>query len=281
MRIIVVLYNCTYNNSLTLTSLNQIDLKYKKEIDLDIYDNSLEPFDCSKVMEGFKTVSYVSNPKNPGLAVAYNYSYSRANEFNNEWLLLLDQDSKLNNEFFINLFSNIEEKNNNFDIVAIIPNIYTCSRLISPLKTSKIMGIPSCFTSNDNIIDDEIRAINSCSLIRVKFLKEIGGFNLMFPLDCLDHWLFKMIHSTDHKVLLTHQEISHNLSIIDYKSYVSEVRYKSILSSSHLFHKKYERLSRRFFYKVKLFRTFLIQLIRVPNKNISMMTLKYLLGRKI
>jgi hypothetical protein len=121
-------------------------------------------------------------------------------------------------------------------------------------------------------------AINSGAVIRVAFLKEIGGFNEEFPLDYLDHWLFYEIYAKNYKTFVLDIYLHHDLSVMDYNS-ISLTRYKSILHSEFTFYKKYKR---ELFpeYRKQLFKRLLKQIITVKNKKIALYTLRMILSLK-
>lgn len=285
IRTIIVLYKSDFHSSETLQSIQKIDEHLKKNISIDIYDNSPEcsSIDYGQCLMNFKSVTYVSDVRNNGLSAAYNYALKRCEKYGDHWLLLLDQDTEVNNSFIKQIISIVNQSDLLEDVAAIVPDIVDeQGKIIVPVKVSRIFGRYSFIdNSDDKIISDEIRTINSCSLINVKFLQRIGGFNKNFKLDCLDHWLFLMIHRKKQSVYLTHDQVVHNLSVNDSETYVSTERYKSILNSEQLFYSEYTDKLKYAYFKLRLVKRAIKQRIKVKNKEIFKMTLKGILGIKL
>ena len=96
----IVLYNKKINESATYISLvskKNIINQLFTHVELLIYDNSpvSQTSDCLNI---FSTI-YKTNIKNGGVSAAYNYAYEIAKKHNYEWILLLDQDTELNENY--------------------------------------------------------------------------------------------------------------------------------------------------------------------------------------
>lgn len=274
---IIVLYNCNIEESKTIISLLKIYKKHKnifKNLNLIIYDNSKEKHNIHlSVNFNYK---YVHNPLNPGLAVAYNYALEKAIASSYNWLLLLDQDSILPRKFFENLSNTIINVENNDTVVAIVPKMHKKGSFFSPSKKT--------FTGNDKPIDmnhkgiyePKISAINSGSTIKVSFLKEIKGFNELFSLDFLDHWLYFTIYKLSKKVYVMDFQVEHELSISNYDNLLDEKRYNNILKYETIFILQYKSKIDFFFYCLRLIlRTFRLY-TGCKNKRFSLITLNHL-----
>ncbi|MFT8872018.1 MAG: glycosyltransferase [Sporolactobacillus sp.] len=275
MRAVVVLYCCDLEQSETLVSLQQLSGQSKSKIALEIYDNSPNEIkdDVTRRFAEFKSVLYIHRADNPGIAVAYNDALERSVADGEKWLLLLDQDSTLTERLIDNYFKTIAQVSDNGDVVAVLPDVVTLhGTLIVPVKVSSFWGRYSLFLSKDQIVDSEVRTINSGSLLRVTFLNEINGFNEEFHLDCLDHWIFRMIFIRHKRVFLTHDNLIHDLSISNMKNYVTSTRYKDILRKERLFYTKYTNLPCYINYKFELCKRLKRQIRHVKDKKISWMT---------
>lgn len=90
---VVVLYKTQISKCGTLISINADLAKSGTKLDLVIYDNS--PDYNQSVVSDFKNfnVTYVADPENSGVSIAYNYGYSIASAKVKKWILLLDQDT--------------------------------------------------------------------------------------------------------------------------------------------------------------------------------------------
>ena len=252
--IILVIYNENLYESKTYISLIQSISKYnfyKNLFHLIIYDNSLTKQNYI-VNSDLISNQYIHNPSNGGLAVAYNFAFAYAQEFNYSWILLLDQDTILQEIFFHNLITDLIKLHNTIDYVAIVPIAYSNNKTLSPYIIKFGNRYSTIDSTNYNINNDlNIYAVNSGSLIRTNFLKEIGGFDEIFWLDFLDHWLFHQIYLKNKKVYISKNIIEHNLSISSYKDF-SLKRFKNILYAESIFITRYSNLINKLLYKVIL-----------------------------
>jgi GT2 family glycosyltransferase len=273
---VVVFYKQNPEQSKTVQTLQQTLLVNKSSLDdieLIFYDNSPESQEISPSnFEGIH-ISYVHDPRNLGIAVAYNYALMVAKENGSKWLMLLDHDTELTEDYFKEVL-NLPELDEN--VVAVVPKIYCENTMISPVYSHSLRPLqgerPAAGMQNQPVM-----AINSGALIYVPFLNELNGFNQSFPLDYLDHWLFFEIYNHGRKVWLLDVSLDHELSVMDY-SRVSLKRYQSILDSEVEFYQKYKR-DMYPSYRVQLAKRLVKQILTVKNKKIAMYTFKRLLSK--
>jgi len=271
--IVLVLYNCILEESLTFQTLkNHLDIFHKLKIAYEfiIYDNSLASLgiaDCAEF-----NIKYIHDSRNLGIATAYNYALNIGIENGSKWILLLDQDTEITCEYVSEILFNCKTLQ---EEVAIVPRIISNKKIVSPMfqygLRVEMIDLEKLSTSEK---DEKclMTCINSGAMININFLEKIGGFNEKeFPLDFLDFWLFLQIHQLKAKVYILKSTLSHNLSVSDYNS-LSLKRYMSILNSEILFVTKYrrEQLGK---YKSRLFIRFFKQLFLVKNKKIAYYTL--------
>ncbi|MDT2762720.1 glycosyltransferase [Enterococcus asini] len=204
------------------------NLVHRDAVEMLIYDNSPEEQTASFFEE--QSVTYIHDSMNPGLASAYNQALSFAKDF--EWLVLLDQDTKLSSSFFYE----IAKAQPTDQVVSLVPQIFSGNQQISPVFSNQYVSKKSIYPKEGSY--SEIMAINSASVLRVSFLKEIGGFNEEFPLDFLDHWLYWKINDVGKKVQILPVKIQHSLSVLDYTT-LKFTRYQSILAAERLFYGEY------------------------------------------
>jgi GT2 family glycosyltransferase len=194
-----------------------------------IYDNS--PIDNSdNLPSGW---IYLSDPTNRGLAAAYNCAISRAKDFGAQWLLLLDQDSRLPRNFMSNLQGEIAICHQKAEIAAIAPFVFSDKRQISPVLPR--LGFDRPYTLTRSTTSQWIAAINSGTSVRISFVESIGGFSSHFWLDYLDHWLFRKIYDTGHAVFVGGMKVEHSLSVADFNDGVDVTRYRNVLAAEMAF----------------------------------------------
>ncbi len=243
-----------------------------EDISLVLYDNSEKP---QEELPQEKTITYVHDKRNIGLVPAYNLALQMAKEQGAEGVLLLDHDTEISREYLETL------KNETFSgkVGCIVPQIRTTNGIISPLKADAYINHQHTPLTTGTY-DGPYMAINSGSLISVKALEEIGGFNEEFPLDFLDHWLFHALGEKNYQIKVLQNVIDHDLSVLDYKN-VSHRRYESILAGERIYYSKYHQDFLKNHQKQLLKRT-LKQLVKVSDKYFFKRTFQeYLTIRKL
>lgn len=209
---------------------------------LVIYDNSQcperAPVSCS----------YYHNPRNPGLAAAYNYALRVAKEWKRSWILLLDQDSTLPEDYLERLPLKVDSS-----VAAIVPRVISNRRIVSPVRVIAGVPFPSMPVRTGGIRSSPTLAINSGALLRVSFLEAIGGFNEEFPLDSLDHWWSYELFSRGHSMLVLDCRIEHRLSVSE-PEHLTVERYTGIVESEVRLFRRYRALLSRILFGMVLIR---------------------------
>ncbi|MHC5229584.1 glycosyltransferase [Enterococcus sp. LJL99] len=223
-----------------------------------IYDNSKH-----KQTNDFfdnERVHYMHDPSNPGLAKAYNAAKKLLFEINADFLLLLDQDTLLSEDYI----AKIEQLHPQNDIGAFVPIVQCKGRQISPVFNDDYVSGQSSFPKAGKY--EAVMAINSGTVLPKETLELLGEFNLDFPLDYLDHWLFWEIGQKQKKIKVLDTILEHDLSVLNYRT-VTIGRYESIISAETLFYKKYQ-IGKFSTYKKHLLLRALKQFLTVKNRKI-------------
>jgi GT2 family glycosyltransferase len=270
---VVVLYREKVEESKTFQSLKQYLFSQQeklKNIELIVYDNSLEKQEFNPFAYKGLQITYVHDPRNLGIATAYNFAWRRANENGSMWLLLLDHDTELTKDYVAEVL-NISDYPE--EVAAVVPKINSENTMISPVYSHLLRPLQE-ERPKSGLQKRPVMAINSGALLQMDFLNNIGGFNEEFPLDYLDHWIFFEIYEKGKMVWVLDVYLEHELSVMDY-SRVSLKRYQSILDSELNFYKNYKT---NLFpsYRKQLVKRFLKQALTVKNKKIALYTLRRL-----
>jgi GT2 family glycosyltransferase len=223
---------------------------------LIVYDNS--PL-SHEVLAGFP-VDYVHDPSNGGLVAAYNYALARAEGAGYEWLLLLDQDTTLNSEFFVELLACANGLRAEDKVAAIVPKLMVRGTILSPAEHF-IDFIRHQFRNSVLTLDqasgvqrERISAYNSGSTLSVSVLRSIGGFPEEFWLDYLDHAVFHALSSSGYRVYVLHAVLEHELAESDLD--VRPIwRFRNVLRAQSLFVKYAGSFSDRLLYRLWLLRS--------------------------
>ena len=177
--VVVVLYNMTFSESPTIISLNQLLASgaFPEIRKILIFDNSEQGTEPVELEGRF---IYYHSKKNVGLAQAYNYALDQSND-DTEWLMTLDQDTKLTKEYLSELISTSSELSET--VAAVAPIVTDNERQISPVRSDTLRPLHTELPKKDRVYSKDIMVINSGTAIRTIFLRKLGGYNIHFPLD--------------------------------------------------------------------------------------------------
>jgi GT2 family glycosyltransferase len=226
---VIVVYRMQPLDSPTLQSLlasvqnistDQLDLK------ILVWDNTPGGQDIGELPSG---ILYESAPHNPGLAQAYNQVLEQAEAEGYEWLLTLDQDSCLPVDFLARIADLTRRLSANNMVGAIVPQIVADGRIVSPYRS--VFGVPRWFGSGFRGFSKRtVYAANSGATLRVRALREIGGYDPMFPLDLSDTNLFHRLHNSHKKVFIAGDiSVHHDFALLNKQARMTIERYKEYL----------------------------------------------------
>jgi GT2 family glycosyltransferase len=224
---------------------------------LVIYDNSAE---SHPIAEDF-TLHYVHDPANGGLAAAYNYALSRAEDTGYEWLLLLDQDTTLTSEFLAELMDCANALRTEDNVAAIVPKLVVRGTILSPaehfldfIRHQFRNSVHTLGYKEVGIQPGRISAYNSGSTLNVRKLRSIGGFPGEFWLDYLDHAVFDALAAKGYRVYVLHAVLQHELAESDLNARPIW-RFRNVLQAQSLFVKRTGNFTDRLLYRLWLLRS--------------------------
>jgi len=247
---VLVLYNCTLEISTTYRTFIASSHNALRDPSLiAVYDNS--QLRQVSVAEEAHLFAYKHDPRNSGIAAAYNWAHDIAVSHDISWLLLLDQDSELPLEFLESTLMQLVQCESNPDVVALVPVAQSSSTVISPMRVGfcGLRVLPASSFGNQRA---EIMAINSGAAIRCDFISLIHGFNRDYWLDYLDYWFFYQVYAHRKMAAVSKCVIEHKLSVHDYRHSVSTERYRSILAGEAGFITTYKSKTEIPFYLLRL-----------------------------
>jgi GT2 family glycosyltransferase len=180
-------------------------------------------------------VHYHAATCNGGLAGAYNYALQVAAAENYEWLLTLDQDSRVPDSILHRLAELITTLEKNTQVVAIVPQLLDVAQSVSPSYVG-LWRPKSVVKGFSGVPDREITALNSATTWRVSYLREIGGFDSRFWLDYLDHMLHRCAFRAGKRVYIAGDiVVQHELSTLDLAGRMSSARFENLLLAESAF----------------------------------------------
>lgn len=172
---LIVVYNKECKDSETIKSI----YNWKNEICINIFDNSTKPNNnkefCNK--EGFQ---YFSLGKNIGISRAYNYVINNIALDDNDYVMILDDDTELSEEYIKEVLSAVFLKKDIY-----LPVVHSGGVIISPTNIKHKCG-SKIVNSIDELQFDNMSAINSGMVVKANVYKKFQ-YNEELFLDCVDH----------------------------------------------------------------------------------------------
>jgi len=196
---VVVLYNCTIEESITLSSIKESLLKNSDFLDVVVYDNSerSEIESGSRFEFGNLKIHYFHDATNPGVSKAYNFGAKYGGGLRKKWLLLLDQDTRFPLDSIEKYISGI---NLNPDLKLFAPVLKLVNGdVFSPCKYTLKRGFALKKVTFGITSLQGISVLNSGMMIHLKSFSLVGGYDERVKLDFCDFLFiekFKKVYSS-------------------------------------------------------------------------------------
>jgi GT2 family glycosyltransferase len=247
---VVVLYRRAPDESLdaskTLTGLAQAfaeDASLARQLDVLLWDNSLEGLsEQAKERSLPFAFSYQHAIQNQGVSGAYNAAAVLAEQRGCGWLLLLDDDTSVTAEFLRGMLGHAaqvmedepteDELAEDERIAAVVPFLYAGSFCMSPrlwrfARHAPLPRLAHAYTETRSIF-----AANSGTLMRVRALEAIGGYNPRFWLDFSDIEVFHRLHGHGFSVRVASDlRLEHEMAMLDYDRRMTPERFAAFLAA--------------------------------------------------
>jgi GT2 family glycosyltransferase len=235
-----------------------------------LYDNTPDPQHSETLHDN---TEYWSAQSNQGIASAYNFALKLAEAEGFDWLLTLDQDTTVPEHFLGRVAELAKEKSSESDIAGFVPEVVDHGVFISPhvLEHGRSCRLRDHFSG---VPDREVSAINSGALWRVQSLREIGGFNPLFWLDYLDHWLYRSMQRSGRRIYVAGDlTVEHELSLLNKDHVLSPARLANILSAESVFCDLYEDTASGLSLTIKLLARAASQIVKGKSSDLVRVTL--------
>lgn len=205
-------------------------------VHLLVYDNTHES-QWEEVFSRQKNISYHHDKNNGGTAAAYLAAFSLANNFNCEWVLLLDQDTVLPNDYLVK--ARVAASRNDAPLVdevglMLTPWILHGQKVISPSRFGMLGGSSPLSLGSGDHDQNGISCIASGGLLNRAARAVIFDFPDDLWLDYVDHWMVARLRKSGGKVRVISAQLAHNLSVETPDS-LGERRIRSILAAERCF----------------------------------------------
>lgn len=209
---LTVLYKTKFSDSQTLRSFADLNLGENKNNFFVIWDNSPESEATIQELKNFlhaDNADYIQTPENIALSKIYNICFEKYSDF--DFLLIFDQDSKINRSDFDSYLEKTISENPEINIF--LPQIYSQNKLYSPGRFWIFKGAHYKKLSAGIHKDKLYTAIMSGTCIRINFLKENKiRFNEELSLYGIDTCFFTDVRKIDSAFYVLDEKLGHDLS---------------------------------------------------------------------
>ena len=277
---VVVLYKLAPEQSQTIQSLIQVfnrNAGLNDSVRVLLWDNS--PVPASEVTLPFR-FELSHGGRNLGTSGAYNHAMELAESLSCPWLLLLDQDTTVSEEFLRAMIRYGEQFEPVAEVATVVPFIFSHGALVSPrrmLRFNRMQQIPVTFCG---VCKDKAYAVNSATLLRVAALREVGGYSDEFWLDLSDVYVFQALHRKGKYMYVAGDlHVGHSIASMDFDKEMSPERYRNFLAAESAYIDLFSSPVERSAQLLRLLARTLRQYHRYENKIFSEMAWEYFIQR--
>lgn len=198
-----------------------------------VYDNS--PLPSLPAFVAHVRMDCRQDPSNGGTRAAYLAALDMALAQGCPWVLLLDHDTDLPDDFFTAADRALAHATPGQTIAAVVPQVFDGAVQVSPSRITAYGRVHRRPPANGCLSSTEgLTAIASASLIQASSLSASLPIPEAFKLDYLDHWLFRDIQRKGGALAISSARINHSLSVFSMRV-MSLERYRAILVAERLF----------------------------------------------
>jgi GT2 family glycosyltransferase len=277
---VIVLYKLLPERSPTLNSVMEAFAAHpelSRSIRLLVWDNS--PKAIEQLNLPFPCV-YTHAARNVGTSGAYNYAMEFAEGEGCPWLLLLDQDTTVSDNFLPRMLEYSHLLLQNAEVGSVVPFIFSHGSLISPRRLGRFNQVHPISQANSGVYRGQAFAVNSATLMKVSALREIGGYSDEFWLDLSDVYVFQaMYRKGKHLYIAGDLSLQHSITSMDFDRDMAPERYQNFLSAEGAFVDLNSSLLDRGVYLFRLLVRATRQRRRYKNKIFAKITREYLWRR--
>lgn len=219
--IVIVLYNCSVEKSITFSSLLDALHMYKplRPIDIIIYDNgpTKHLYHVPSQYSTLLTLTYLFDLSNPGVSKAYNVAAERAVEMGKKRILILDQDTYMPEDSLCKYAQALDQWPNS---TVYLPTLFNSDtqQIISPCRyLFKRGSLLSSITPGIHLWKGK-NALNSGLLVDLLAFRCVGGYNEQVRLYFSDFVFIDRLKKYYPSFTVVDTTLLHQLSSTDYSN---------------------------------------------------------------
>jgi GT2 family glycosyltransferase len=278
--IVVVLYKRSPAQSQTINSLAEAFARDPALLDhfrVFIWDNS--PAAMVDPTVPFPN-DYRHGDRNLGTSGAYNKAMEFAESTGSSWLLLLDQDTTVSEEFLPRMLEYSQRLQDEREIGTVVPFIYSHGKLVSPRRLGRFNRVEQIPFPFHGIYKHKGYAANSATLMRVEALREIGGYSDEFWLDLSDVYAFQAMYRKGRYMFVAGDlQLQHSIAAMDFDNEMTPQRYRNFLAAESAYIDLYSSNLERAAQLIRLFVRTITQYWRYENKTFAKISWEYFCRR--
>lgn len=171
-------------------------------------------------------IFYFHDETNGGISCAYNRAGDYAIHNKLKWLVFLDQDTDLPQDF---VQKYLTVAINNKQAKVFVPKIYSGGKIVSPSFYINFRSIPIEKQLPDFLDLTDVSFINSGMLIAVDLFEKVGGYDRNLRIDFCDHSFVERIRTEVGKVGIIDLALNQNFSFNEFDFEKAVRRYSLFL----------------------------------------------------
>ena len=233
--VIIVLYNKRLDESVAYSSLKAAANRCESRVSFLIVDNSTNEEIKSSNRDCSTSLEYLDMLGNKGLPAAYNQAIDRIDKTTDNWIVISDQDTKYESEYF----NKLEDTVKSCDSKAIAPQVTNSRGLMSPFTLKH-----DCIPGLNRFINSGL-AVKSDVFLKIKYNEELF-------LDFVDYDLANEFHKNGIDVKFINAELFQDFSGTDFTNKEAAIkRYEIYIKDADKYYSKWEPSSFNRSYYVK------------------------------
>lgn len=237
---VMVRYNTPLHESDTVRGLCEAfagDAALGEAYQFLIWDNSPEPITYPNLPIRFE---YRHSRYNLGISGACNEATRLAQSRKHQWMLLLDQDTRVTAAFLKAMLGWSERLAGRNEIAVVAPTVRSGGLVVSPRQYLFNRHI-AYLDPAPGVAEGEAFAINSGSLTRVSALRAVGGFSNDFWLDYSDIYVCHQYFLHGYRLWrATDAQLEHEMTVRDYDRLMTPARYINYSHAESAFNDLYK-----------------------------------------
>jgi len=206
LMVVLVIYKMEISESPAFNSLTVALQSINRMTSIFIYDNSPNALEY-KPNENWM-ITYRNDPSNPGVSKAYNEGFKCGKALNKKWMLLVDQDTEFEKDFFTKCKSGTEVNENEKVFVPIMVDL---KGIVSPFQFRFGRGVRLRKIEAGQHQLAEKKFINSGLLISVDPFELSRGFDERYKLDFSDIAFIERLKSVTRTFFVIDSKCTHSL----------------------------------------------------------------------